>query len=223
MELKLGITNLAIRFNEQIIFKHANVSFEPGKISFVMAPNGTGKTTLIKLLTGLLKANKGVVTNTVQNLDCFVLFDKLSLYGNLTGLENIKLFTEFNVNQRKIEKIALSYFSKKVLNKKVKNYSLGEGKKLSLIIWELLEPQITIMDEVTNGLDYETLKTLKEKLNDSKVERIVLLTGHQFEFYEEIIDNLYVIKNNQIVEIINWQEERLANVYEENFATGVIL
>ncbi|AYF99858.1 ATP-binding cassette domain-containing protein [Lactococcus allomyrinae] len=221
--MELGVIDLALKFNEQVIFKHANVSFESGKISFVMAPNGTGKTTLIKLLTGLLKVDKGVIANSVQNFDCFVLFDKLSLYGNLTGLENIKLFTEFKIHQRKIEKIALSYFSKKVLNKKVKNYSLGEGKKLSLIIWELLKPQITIMDEVTNGLDYETLKTLREKLNDSKMGKIVLLTGHQFEFYEEMIDSLYVIKNNQIVEIINWGERRLADVYEENFATRAVL
>lgn len=70
------------------------------------------------------------------------------------------------------------------------------------------------MDEVTNGLDYESLNILKEDLIRSKNEKIILLTGHQFEFYEEIIDDLYVIKNKKILKV---DKGGLKKIYERAF------
>mgnify|MGYP002322021156 CR=1 FL=1 len=134
-----------------------------------------------------------------------------------TRINNIffySFFTNFRYSKLTIKKRAQRYLSEERLSKRVSTYSLCEGKRLSLIIWNLLEPSLTMMDEVTNGLDYESLNILKEDLIRSKNEKIILLTGHQFEFYEEIIDDLYVIKNKKILKV---DKGGLKKIYESNF------
>lgn len=173
-----------------------------------------GRQTLLKLILGSLHASQGLINNSAKNNDTYVLFDNLELYKNLTGMDNILFFTNFRYSKLTIKKRAQRYLSEERLSKRVSTYSLGEGKRLSLIIWNLLEPSLTMMDEVTNGLDYESLNILKEDLIRSKNEKIILLTGHQFEFYEEIIDDLYVIKNKKILKV---DKGGLKKIYESNF------
>lgn len=173
-----------------------------------------GRQQLLKLILGSLHASQGLINNSAKNNDTYVLFDNLELYKNLTGMDNILFFTNFRYSKLTIEKRAQRYLSEERLSKRVSTYSLGEGKRLSLIIWNLLEPSLTMMDEVTNGLDYESLNILKEDLIRSKNEKIILLTGHQFEFYEEIIYDLYVIKNKKILKV---DKGGLKKIYENNF------
>lgn len=173
-----------------------------------------GRQTLLKLILGSLHASQGLINNSAKNNDTYVLFDNLELYKNLTGMDNILFFTNFRYSKLTIKKRAQRYLSEERLSKRVSTYSPGEGKRLSLIIWNLLEPSLTMMDEVTNGLDYESLNILKEDLIRSKNEKIILLTGHQFEFYEEIIDDLYVIKNKKILKV---DKGGLKKIYESNF------
>ena len=103
------------------------------------------------------------------------------------------------------------------LHQKVSTYSLGEGKKISLLLWELLNPDLVIMDEVTNGLDHNTLKELKSSLLKAKEDSIIILTGHELLFYEEIIDELYILKDGKLFEEFDWKEERLEKTYEKYF------
>jgi len=75
------------------------------------------------------------------------------------------------------------------------------------------------MDEVTNGLDYESLKMLQRDIANLKKNSIVLLTGHDFDFYGRVIDDLYVLSENQIIRVDNWTEKGGVAVYEDYFPT----
>ncbi|MFC4651671.1 ATP-binding cassette domain-containing protein [Lactococcus nasutitermitis] len=217
----IGIKQVSKRFSDKIIMEEANITFSKGKISFIMGPNGIGKTTLIKIFMGLQKLDKGIIINPYKNNNSFVLFDDLSLYQNLTGYRNIQLFTSFKFSKKEIKEISQKYLSDKRLNKNVRNYSLGEGKKLSLIIWVLLSPPLSIMDEVTNGLDYQSLTDLRNKLLSLKKDMFIILTGHDFAFYESIIDELYVFKNHKIIKDEVWKEKGLGETYEHYFTPRV--
>lgn len=87
--MEIDIQNLSFNFKTQNIFENTTVSFAEGKISFIMAPNGRGKTTLLKLVLGSLHASQGLINNSAKNNDTYVLFDNLELYKNLTGMDNI--------------------------------------------------------------------------------------------------------------------------------------
>lgn len=84
-----------------------------------MAPNGRGKTTLLKLILGSLNANQGLINNPAKNNDTYVLFDNLELYKNLTGMDNILFLTNFRYSTSTIEERAQRYLSKERLSKRV--------------------------------------------------------------------------------------------------------
>ena len=182
-----------------------------------MSPNGSGKTTLFKIITNLQKLDKGKVYNDYSNRKQFSIFDDLSLYKNLTGYQNIQLFTNFKFNNFEIEQHSKKYEMLSKLHQKVSTYSLREEKKISLILWELLNSDLVIMDEVTNGLDHNTLKELKNSLIKAKKDSIIILTGHELLFYEEIIDELYILKDGKLFEEFDWKEEGLEKTYEKYF------
>ena len=97
MELKCE--GLYKSFGQQVVLDNAAVTFERGKVFFLMAPNGYGKTTFLKLLSHLLKVDEGIIKNPFLSGDMFTIFDDLSLYKNLSGLANIQLFTNFKVSK----------------------------------------------------------------------------------------------------------------------------
>ncbi|MCT0054846.1 ATP-binding cassette domain-containing protein [Lactococcus lactis] len=90
-------------FGNKIIFKDASININRNSIYFIMSPNGSGKTTLFKIITNLQKLDKGKVYNDYSNRKQFSIFDDLSLYKNLTGYQNIQLFTNFKFNNFEIE------------------------------------------------------------------------------------------------------------------------
>ena len=215
--MKVGIGEGDKRFKGKIILKNASINFEDNKIYYLLAPNGAGKTTVFKLIAGLQILNHGEVRNIYKNNNQLTIFDDLSFYKNLTGYQNISLFTNFKFSSVVVEKIAQKYEILDVLYHKVGKYSLGEGKKLSLILWELLAPRLCIMDEVTNGLDHTSLKTLKDSFNELKKNSIIILTGHDLGFYEKVIDELYVLRKNKFFKEENWKDWGLESIYEKYF------
>lgn len=59
------------------------------------------------------------------------------------------------------------------------------------------------MDEISNGLDYDTIKILKSRIKQWANNTTILLTGHQFDFYNDIIDEVFILKNNKILSLDN--------------------
>lgn len=103
------------------------------------------------------------------------------------------------------------------LKEYVKNYSLGERKKLALIAAILNKPRYLIIDEISNGLDIETLESLQEKLNDLSHHSLILATGHHFEFYENIVNELLVLNVGTITHISNYKKggDKLYEIYKQ--------
>lgn len=159
--------NFAKYYNNQAILKDVNLEIADNKITFIMGKNGAGKTTLVKCMLGLedytgeIRYDLGVSENE-EKKRILAIWDEFPFYDGMTGLNNLYVFSEGLKSQREILQIAQKYLGKEILKRKVKSYSYGQRKKLSLILVEILEPQIVVMDEVSNGLDYETMVYLKK-------------------------------------------------------------
>lgn len=202
------------------IIKCEGVCFEQGKISFLMAPNGKGKTTLLKCITaleeyeGVIYINDKVNRNNLS--ECLVIWDDCPFFGNLSGLKNLFILSEDKAGKDEIKKIALKYIDEDLLKRRVNTYSYGQKKKLALALTELLNPSVLIMDEISNGLDYDTMQELQNMLRElASKERTILLTGHQFGFYEKIYDDLYIIKDGVILKTNSTDKKTLEEVYRE--------
>ena len=91
-------------------------------------------------------------------------------------------------------------------------------KKLALIMVDLLKPVYLIMDEISNGLDYESVCELKKQIKIWSIDKTIILTGHQFGFYNDIVDDIFVIKDNTISPCsrdFQNNDESLEELYDE--------
>lgn len=219
------VKNLSKSYKSKEIFNKVNLSINENTISFLMAPNGYGKTTFIKCLLGLEEKEGEILFNEKPLKEVreqiAIVYDDSPLYLNLTGLQNIQLMTQ-NCSLEDIKNMSNSLLSYEKLKKKTSKYSYGEKKKLSVIISFLKKAKYLFLDEISNGLDYETMMFLKQKLKDISKNSIVFLTGHQFEFYDGIVDDVFILKNKQIIQVKNNEifingGKNIEEIYKQNF------
>ena len=213
--------DISKKYKKESVITKTNLRIRTNKISFLMGANGTGKTTFIKCMMGLEKCEGQFIfgSNSLDDIkdQCLVIWDDCPFYTNLSGLKNLLLFSESKKTKEEIIKIAMMYMDKDLLNRKVKTYSYGQKKKLALILIEVLQPKYLVLDEISNGLDYDTMKILQKQIKLWAKHMTIFLTGHQFGFYNDLIDDLYVFENKQIKflkENFSKENVRLEDVYD---------
>ncbi|KPK33353.1 MAG: multidrug ABC transporter ATP-binding protein [Chlamydiae bacterium SM23_39] len=163
------ISNLSKIFEIQNIYalKSINVEFYPGKIIGLVGPDGAGKTTLIRIMAGLLKPTHGNVeilgNDTIQqskNIYQLISYmpQKFGLYEDLTVLQNLNLYADLqNISKKSREDIfekLLHFTNLKSFTKRLaKNLSGGMKQKLGLACTLLRKPQFLLLDEPSVGVD----------------------------------------------------------------------
>lgn len=192
-------------YGKQILYVPTDLEIPGNSISFLMGKNGCGKTTLLKCLAGL-EAYEGEILFDEKPLSavrekCLVIWDDSPCYPNMNGLQNLLILCEGRKSKDEILAAAEHYLEYTVLKRKVRSYSYGQKKKLMLALADLLEPEYLIMDEISNGLDVDMMDELAEHLLEMKETRTILLTGHQFSFYEKIAEHIFLKKEKEVFHI----------------------
>jgi ABC-2 type transport system ATP-binding protein len=212
----IEVLNLSKSYNKDTIaLKDITFDVPKGSIFGFLGPNGAGKTTLVRTLNGILYPTQGsgkilgkdIIDNRkeIRTL-CGVMTENAGIYENLTCMENLNFFGKmFGLNNDDINKRSLYLLNEfKLLDakdKKVKTFSTGMKKRLSLIRTLLNSPKILFLDEPTSGLDPESSKIVLDFIKKIALEEdvTVFLCTHQLKYAEEIC-NLYgfISKGNLI-------------------------
>ena len=189
------------------------ISFEVGKgeIFGLLGPSGAGKTTLIKILTGQLKADNGssVINDKNSNqlkgrdyLSFGIMMDNFGLYERLSCFENLKIFARLyglgNDGIRKaLEKVGLSSAEKTA----AANLSKGMKSRLRLARAMMTEPVILFLDEPTSGLDPTAADEIQQLILDGKNKgQTIFLTTHNMSEAEKLCDNIALLNDGKIIE-----------------------
>lgn len=203
----------------QPVLRDLSAEFPSNSISFVLGPNGSGKTTLMACLLGLLSYT-GEVRFDGEPIEAVrhriaPVFDDTPFYPHLTGRQNLRILG--GVDTGAID--SGSSLSDDLLDTKVREYSHGQLRKLALLQARAAGADIVLLDEVSNGLDHESVIELRHALRDLAEEATILTTGHQFDFYEPIIDRLFLLVDGQLVDIGDFQANVLGleELYEQHF------
>jgi ABC-2 type transport system ATP-binding protein len=212
MEKAIQVNGLQKSYKKIHVLKGVDIEVEKGWIFALLGSNGAGKTTIIKILTTLLKQDNG--TATVNGFDVAAKPDdvrqSISLTGQfaavdeiLTGRENLIMIARLRhlKNPPQIADALLNRFGlTEAADRRVSTYSGGMRRRLDIAMSLIGKPQLIFLDEPTNGLDpearIEVWKIVKE-LADSGTT--VFLTTQYLEEAEQLADRIAILHEGRII------------------------
>ncbi|MCP1187968.1 ABC transporter ATP-binding protein [Priestia flexa] len=221
MNYSLSFQNVSKSFETKRILDHISFDIEKGKITAFLGQNGAGKTTTLKIAMGLLTPDEGKVllhNESIEKMKKEVTFipDHPYLYDELTGREYIKFImelTDLNLSKEEVEKQVVYYHLEKEIDKKIKNLSLGNKKKLALMGSLLNKPSVLLLDEFISGIDPINMKKIKSILKDYvSAGNSILLSTHQLEVAQTFCDSLVFINEGKVLKI----ESDISSVFTKN-------
>jgi len=206
----ISISGLVKIFGSTRALDGLDLSVEPGEVHGFLGPNGSGKTTTIRVLLGLLRADAGQVALLGGDpwRDAVDLHRRLayvpgevSLWPNLTGGEVIDLFGHLrgDLNPRRRDEL-LERFQLDP-TKKTRSYSKGNRQKVGLVAALASDAELLLLDEPTSGLDPLMEAVFQDCIREVKTEgRTVLLSSHILAEVEALCDRLSIIRLGRVVE-----------------------
>ncbi|MGH4139004.1 ABC transporter ATP-binding protein [Clostridium sp.] len=212
----INISNLKKSYDGKTnALNNISLSIPKGEIFGFLGPNGSGKTTTVRVLNGILSSTSGhaeILGKPVNehNLElhrlCGVMTESSSCYENLTAEENLIFFGRMHGMEEKLLKQRVDFILKRlelldIRNKKVKALSTGMRKRVSLSIALIHNPQILFLDEPTSGLDPENAlnvsKLIKELARENEVT--IFLCTHQLKYAEDICTLYGFVDNGNVL------------------------
>lgn len=204
------------RYLKKVALKDINLELKPGKIVGLIGENGSGKSTTLKLIAGLIQPTSGVVTVNGRRVSRRIsehvayLSELDEFYGFFTVGEMIAFFASQypDFNREKAEEIRR--FMKLAPDSKIKNLSKGNRGRLKIVLTLAREVPVVLMDEPLSGLDPMVRDAIvKGLISFIDLERqIVLITTHEIKEVETILDEVLLIKGGEIIGHKNVEELR---------------
>ena len=184
-EVILKVNNISKHYGQQKVLDNVSLTVNRGDIYGFVGENGAGKTTIIRVVTGLIKPDNGdyelfgVSSNDVANLNkakqkLSAIVESPSIYANFNAMDNLLLNQAILgiKNEKKAKELLdLVGLSNVDINKKAGNFSLGMRQRLGIAMCLSTNPEMMILDEPLNGLDPEGIVEVRElilKLNREK-------------------------------------------------------
>lgn len=199
-------TGLSYHYSKDVkTLSDINLQVERGSIYGFLGPNGSGKTTTLSLLLGLLNNQQGDIEIFGQHLHANrvnilkkigSLIETPSLYGHLTAKENLEVYRQVYAASKDrvsevLQIVGLGDTGKKV----VKKFSLGMKQRLSIALALLPNPELLVLDEPSNGLDPAGIIELRElikKLNKT-YGMTILISSHLLAEVEKMVSHVGII------------------------------
>ena len=191
----LEIKDLNKRYNEKTIFENANLFLKYGEKVALIGKNGSGKTSLIKMILGEDKDFSGIINLGIATKIGYIPQNIIFENGRQTILD---YFYENSTLSETYARTKLAKYGFRGENVFKKIESLSGGEKIRLLLIKLIQKDINflILDEPTNHIDIDTRELLEEALND--YSGTILFVSHDRFFINKIATRVLNIENNQI-------------------------
>ena len=207
-------SNLTKKYEQVVALSGLDLTVEPGSVMGYLGPNGSGKTTTVKLLTGLVQPTVG--DSTVLGLSSFkesekihaltgVLTETAACYPHLSAMENLLFFGAlFGLPEAKVRARA-EYLLKKLdlwaaRGRRAGTFSTGMKQRLSLARALIHSPQVLFLDEPTSGLDPESAAIVNRMIAAMAREEgvTVLLCTHQLRYAADICSDFAILEHGRL-------------------------
>jgi ABC-2 type transport system ATP-binding protein len=214
MEKVIEINGLTKIYKSGRGVNNLNLDIYKGDIFGFLGPNGSGKTTAMKIMTGLLKADSGDVKlfghsvvyeyeKAMTRVGCII--ETAESYPYMTAYENLKQFSRYykNIDDNRIDEVLELTGILKYRNEKSRNFSLGMKQRLGLSAAILSKPDLVILDEPLNGLDVEgmiEIRKLVKKLAETE-QTTFFISSHLIHDVELTCTRIGVIYEGKLLNV----------------------
>lgn len=207
----IGLEEVSKCFKKQSVINNLSMTVYENDIYGLLGPNGSGKTTIMKLILNMIQPDTGKIVVCGKSLDnaygyenhnIGASIDAPNFYKHLSGRKNLEmLVTLYGLSKKRVDEVLEIVGLTQDADKKVVNYSMGMKQRLAIGRAILTKPSILILDEPTNGLDPSGFRAIRELIKKIANEEntTVLISTHILSEIEHICNRIGVLKNGVLI------------------------
>jgi ABC-2 type transport system ATP-binding protein len=228
----IATKDLTKAYGDFMALRQLTLEVQQGEVFGLLGPNGSGKTTTIRLLLGLLHPTSGAAT--IFGLDCWrqslqvrrlvsYLPGELRMYGSMSGLALLRFLSDLHEGDGLDRAVAIAEQVMQLnLRKKVRAYSTGMKQKLALALAFSDPVDILILDEPTSALDPSARGDVLQLVREARAQgQTVIFSGHVLPEVEAVSDRVAILRRGRLMHVENMHTRRSLRMLLIKFAGNV--
>lgn len=201
----IELRNVKKSYNGEVIFEGINLKLEEGTVTAFVGHNGCGKSTMLKVISGLVRRDSGEILCDKKYRFSYVpeKFPVVNMSGRayLMHMAVIDGIYSKEDSRNKINDLAKDFYMEDMLDKPMKTLSKGTLQKIGVIQALMSEPEVLLLDEPLSGQDADSQEVFINKIRELKKQGIIiLLAAHEPNLIRSLGDRIYTIKEHRISE-----------------------
>ena len=220
--MTLEVKNVSVSYGDFDVLKDISFRFKKGQLIGLVAPNGTGKTTLFNAIMRFIPIKSGEIwideklysasDEDVLKLHQKITFfpDQADLFENFTGREHIEMYAQiWSGRENEVKSIIKRLEMFDYVDRKVEEYSLGMKQRLCFAMMVAADTPIMLMDEVMNGLDPENVSLVSDVLIELRQKnKIIMIASHLLDNLDEYADQVMFLKDKELYQVNDLNKDR---------------
>ncbi|MEI3375768.1 MAG: ATP-binding cassette domain-containing protein [Coprococcus catus] len=197
------------RIHKNIVLRDIDMTFQEGIVYGLRGYNGSGKTMLLRIISGLIRPTNGRICIDGQILgkdmdfpsSMGVLIENPAFLDDFSGKENLEMIMSINkvIDENRLMGCLNEVGLTQSKDLKYKKYSLGMKQRLGIAAAFMEKPKLILLDEPTNALDEEGIQMLEKLINEMRDNnRIIIIASHEKDFLNKIADIVYLMDKGSI-------------------------
>jgi ABC-2 type transport system ATP-binding protein len=203
-------------YKDTVALKELSFTVESGQIFGLLGPNGSGKTTTLGILLGVIQPNGGTFSwfkngqKDENRKNIGALLETPNFYPYLNAVDNLKVVAK--IKGIKDEQSAIERALKNVQlwerkKSKFKTFSLGMKQRLAIASAMLSDPDVLVLDEPTNGLDPQGIAEMRDLILDiAKEGKTIIIASHLLDEIEKLCTHVAILKNGELLQVGTMEE-----------------
>lgn len=207
--MNIVLKSVSKEINHVTVLDNINCQFSSGTVYGIVGQNGSGKTMLLRTISGLIIPTSGTVTFDGKRLhkdislppDIGLIIEKPEFLSYMTGLENLKQLAAIKkiASEETIKEYMQLFELDPTSKQTMRRYSLGMKQKIGIIQALMENPDILVLDEPFNALDEQSVLLLRDLLRKRRDEgKLIIVTSHHKDDIEAICDNVMFMQDGKL-------------------------